>query len=118
MIPGLELWKQTSLKVMEQNNCNPRAAMQLVDWALQAGFAGSRIELSLGGIVYSGSQRKFWGETMSGRVASDEIWRTRAQKTGVKEADFEAMRDGWIRFTEEPSSVFAMPCGQAICSKN
>jgi ubiquinone/menaquinone biosynthesis C-methylase UbiE len=118
IIPELEKWKQASLEILERNNCNPRAAMQLVEWALEAGFDESRIELSMGGIVYSGSQRKFWGETMSGRVSSDETWRAHAQDAGVNPEDFEAMQVGWARFVADPSSVFTMPCGQAICWKD
>jgi hypothetical protein len=89
----------------------------LIGWALEAGFTESQISYTVGSLTYSGSQRQFWGNAMAERIVSDDTWREIASGMGVKDDEFEAMREGWLAFAADPAAVFSMPCGEVVCMK-
>jgi SAM-dependent methyltransferase len=116
-IQALEQWQAIKIDVGLQSRCHPSAGRMLLGWALKAGFAESQIDYTVGSLTYSGDQRQFWGYAMAERILSDDTWRGHASGMGVSEAEFDAMREGWLEFAADSAAVFSMPCGQVICRK-
>lgn len=116
-LPALERWKTAMMAILRRSAGHPDAGRSLVGWALAAGFAEPGIEYSVGSIAYAGAQRQFWADTMAARVAGDATWREHAEASGLTEADFAEMKEGWAAWAADPAAVFAMPCGQIICKK-
>lgn len=114
---ALKQWQAIKIDVGLRSNCHPSAGRMLLGWALEAGFDESQITYTVGSLTYSGSQRRFWGNAMAERLLSDDTWYEHASAMGVTQADFEAMRDGWLAFADDPAAVFSMPCGEVICWK-
>ena len=115
---ALKSWKEAMIKTALQNKCDPAFGRALISLALDAGFDSTDIDFSIGAIKYAGTKEAdFWGNTMAARVMEDHIWREKAMQSGIVEADFPTMRDGWLAFAQDNAAVFAMPCGQVICTK-
>jgi SAM-dependent methyltransferase len=117
-VPALKQWQAIKIDVGLRSRCHPSAGRMLLGWALEAGFTESQIEYTVGSLTYSGSQRQFWGNAMAERISSDDTWREHASGMGVSQAEFDAMREGWLAFAADPAAVFSMPCGQVVCRKD
>lgn len=114
---ALKQWQAVKTDVGMRSKCHPDAGRKLLGWALEAGFRESQVSYTVESLTYSGSRRRFWGEAMAERLLSDHTWREHASGMGVEEGDFEAMREGWLTFAEDPAAVFSMPCGELVCWK-
>jgi len=114
---ALEQWQAIKIDVGHRSNCHPNAGRKLIGWALEAGFTESQISYTVGSLTYCGSQRQFWGNTMAERIVTDDIWREHASGMGVKEDEFDVMKEGWLAFAADPAAAFSMPCGEVVCVK-
>lgn len=114
---ALKQWQAIKIDVGHRSNCHPNAGRKLIGWALEAGFTEAQVSYTVGSLTYSGSQRQFWGNAMAERIVSDDTWREHASGMGLKEAEFEAMRQGWLAFAADPAAMLSMPCGEVLCMK-
>lgn len=114
-VPALDAWKIKLQAMHARRGQHPNAGKQLVQWAIQAGFAPHKVKASAGTFCYSGKeQREWWGGVWQARTVSAE-WEGSMVKTGIAtKKELVDMAKAWGEWQIKEEAWFGMMHGEIL----
>ncbi|GFF24157.1 uncharacterized methyltransferase C1B3.06c [Aspergillus udagawae] len=116
--PGLDVWRETYLKVTRANGGEPNAGRMVHAWARAAGFAREEIKCSSSNWCYRTPEEvDWWSGLWAERTVASEFGRTARENAGVEGEELEGIARAWREWGGEEDAWFSVLSGEVICVK-
>lgn len=106
--PALEKWRRLQAQMQRTEGAEPNAGRHLATWALNAGFARDKIQVSSDTLQYATKPEvRWWGEMYAKRLDGEA--KERALRIGIASgADVNEVRDAYRWWSEQAGAIWAV----------
>lgn len=112
-LPALERWLDLYERLARANRGEPDAARHLRAWANAAGLVD--VTFSASAWVYARAElTAWWGRSWADRAVNSAFASQAIAGGFATQRDLDAIRDGWLEFSEHPDAWFSMVHGELL----